>query len=73
MPTPDPIMPPAIFAAWVAICATQPIPDFELLDPAGAPVRLSVHVSNAPAVLVVRRTKGPLANRYAPRASGPRR
>jgi peroxiredoxin len=60
-------MPPAAFAAWAAIWAALPIPNFELLDPNGAPVRLSVHAANQPVVLVFLGTECPLANLYAPR------
>jgi peroxiredoxin len=51
----------------LAVCAALPIPDFELLDPSGASVRLSVHGFNRPVVLVFLGTECPLANLYAPR------
>jgi peroxiredoxin len=60
-------MMPAVLAAWLAVCAAQPIPDFELPDPTGAPVRLSTHAQGRPVVLVFFGTECPLANLYAPR------
>jgi peroxiredoxin len=62
-------MPPAALAAWAALCAALPVPDFELPDPAGAPVRLSVHAGRSPVVLVVLSADCPLANLYAPRVA----
>jgi peroxiredoxin/mono/diheme cytochrome c family protein len=59
-------MPPALIAAWAALWA-GPVADFELPDPAGVPVRLSVHAPDRPAVLVFLGTECPLANLYAPR------
>ena len=58
---------PAVLAAWLALCAAQPIPDFELTDPVGATVRLSAHAPGRPVVLVFLGTECPLANLYAPR------
>jgi peroxiredoxin len=58
---------PAVLAAWFAVCAAQPIPDFDLPDPTGARVRLSTHAPNRPVVLVFFGTECPLANLYAPR------
>jgi len=60
-------MPPAAFAAWAALWAALPIPDFELSDPNGAAVRLSAHARSQPVVLVFLGTECPLANLYAPR------
>src|SRR6478672_10977865 len=59
-------MPPALFAAWAALWA-GPVADFELPDPAGKPVRLSIHAADRPVVLVFLGTECPLANLYAPR------
>src|SRR5436305_722529 len=58
---------PAVLAAWLSVCAAQPFPDFELLDPAGTPVRLSAHAPSRPVVLVFCGAECPLANLYAPR------
>src|SRR3954463_12685891 len=66
-PPPEPAMPQAALAVWVALCAALPVPDFELLDPAGAPVRLSAHAAHKPVVLVFVSADCPLANLYAPR------
>lgn len=60
-------MPPAVLAAWVAVAAATPVPDFELPDPNGRPVRLSTHAADRPVVLVFLGTECPLANLYAPR------
>jgi peroxiredoxin len=59
----------AVIAVWAGVCAALPIPDFELLDSAGSPVRLSVHAQNSPVVVVFLGTECPLANLYAPRLS----
>src|SRR5262249_40714154 len=64
---PELVMPPAALAVWATLWAALPIPDFELLDPNGAPVRLSVHAANQPVVLVFLGAECPLANLYAPR------
>jgi peroxiredoxin len=59
-------MPPAVLAVWAALCAL-PIPDLELPDSNGLPVRLSTYAAGRPAVLVFLGTECPLANLYAPR------
>jgi peroxiredoxin len=56
----------AVFAVGAALFAL-PVPDFELPDHNGAPIRLSTHAAHHPVVLVFLGTECPLANLYAPR------
>src|SRR5438045_3113870 len=58
---------PVALAVWTALWAFLPVPDFDLVDPVGARVRLSSHASDRPIVLVFVGTECPLANLYVPR------
>jgi peroxiredoxin len=60
-------MPLALLAAWAALSAAGPVPDFELRDPTGTPVRLSALADGRPVVVVFLGIDCPLANLYAPR------
>src|SRR5262245_55424187 len=57
---------PLVFAAL----PVHPIPDFELRDHTGTPVRLSTVSKNRPTVVVFLGADCPLANLYAARLNG---
>jgi peroxiredoxin len=56
-----------VVAAWVALWGPQRVPEFELRDATGSPVRLSGYAGDRPVVLVFLAVDCPVANLYAPR------